>query len=160
MVRMKVKVVGLEQHTLNPVVIITDPDETGYLPILIGPSEAYAISQGLEGKRMPRPMTHDLLKNTIEALGATVERVVIHDMREETFSARIYLKTERGEIDLDARPSDAIALALRADAPIYISEELAAKAVHSNRVEDPEMEAFRRFLDSVSPEDFQRNIQG
>ena len=62
MVRMKVKVVGLEQHTLNPVVIITDPDETGYLPILIGPSEAYAISQGLEGKRMPRPMTHDLLK--------------------------------------------------------------------------------------------------
>ncbi|NLN27594.1 MAG: bifunctional nuclease family protein [Firmicutes bacterium] len=160
MVRMKVKVVGLEQHTLNPVVIITDPDETGYLPILIGPSEAYAISQGLEGKRMPRPMTHDLLKNTIEALGATVERVVIHDLREETFYARIYLKTERGEIDLDARPSDAIALALRADAPIYISEELAAKAVHSNRVEDPEMEAFRRFLDSVSPEDFQRNIQG
>jgi bifunctional DNase/RNase len=157
---MKVKVVGLEQHTLNPVVIITDPDETGYLPILIGPSEAYAISQGLEGKRMPRPMTHDLLKNTIEALGATVERVVIHDLREETFYARIYLKTERGEIDLDARPSDAIALALRADAPIYISEELAAKAVHSNRVEDPEMEAFRRFLDSVSPEDFQRNIQG
>lgn len=160
MVRMKVKVVGLEQHTLNPVVIITDPDETGYLPILIGPSEAYAISQGLEGKRMPRPMTHDLLKNTIEALGATVERVVIHDLREETFYARIYLNTERGEIDLDARPSDAIALALRADAPIYISEELAAKAVHSNRVEDPEMEAFRRFLDSVSPEDFQRNIQG
>ena len=70
------------------------------------------------------------------------------------------MNTERGVIDLVARPSDAIALALRADAPIYISEELAAKAVHSNRVEDPEMEAFRRFLDSVSPEDFQRNIQG
>lgn len=160
MVRMKVKVVGLEQHTLNPVVIITDPDETGYLPILIGPSEAYAISQGLEGKKLPRPMTHDLLKNTIEALGATVDRVVIHDLREETYYARIYLSSERGDVDLDARPSDAIALALRVDAPIYISEELAAKAVQSNRAEDPEMEAFRRFLETVSPEDFQRNIQG
>lgn len=160
MVRMKVKVVGLEQQTLNPVVIITDPDETGYIPILIGPSEAYAISQGLEGQRLPRPMTHDLLKHVVEALGAKVERVLIHDLREETYYARIYFTTEQGEIDLDARPSDAIALALRTDSPIYISEELAAKAVHSNRADDEEMEEFRRFLEHISPEDFQRNIQG
>lgn len=160
MVRMKVKVVGLEQQTLNPVVIITDPDETGYIPILIGPSEAYAISQGLEGQKLPRPMTHDLLKNVVEALGATVDRIIIHDLREETYFARVHFKTPQGEIDLDARPSDAIALALRTDAPIYISEELAAKAVQSNRADDDEMEEFRRFLEDLSPEDFQRNIQG
>lgn len=160
MVRMKVKVVGLEQQTLNPVVIITDTDETGYIPILIGPSEAYAISQGLEGQKLPRPMTHDLLQNVVEALGAQVNRIVIHDLREETYYARIYFDTPQGEIDLDARPSDAIALALRTEAPIYISEELAQRAVISNRSEDEEMEEFRRFLEHISPEDFQRNIQG
>lgn len=159
MVRMKVKVVGLEQHTLNPVVIITDTNETGYIPILIGPSEAYAISQGLEGHKLPRPMTHDLLHNVIETLGAKVERIVIHDLKDETYYARIHFDTPNGKLDVDARPSDAIALAVRSDAPIYISDEVAAKAVIANKAMDEEMEEFRRFLDSVSPEDFQRNIQ-
>lgn len=160
MVRMKVKVVGLEQQTLNPVVIITDTDETGYIPILIGPSEAYAISQGLEGQKLPRPMTHDLLHNVVEAMGAKVERIVIHDLKDETYYARIQLKTVQGPKDIDARPSDAIALALRSEAPIYISDEIAARAVIANRAVDDEMEEFRRFLEDLSPEDFQRNIQG
>lgn len=160
MVRMKVKVVGLEQQTLNPVVIITDAEETGYIPILIGPSEAYAISQGLEGQKLPRPMTHDLLHNVVEAMGAKVKRIVIHDLKDETYYARIQLETPQGQKNVDARPSDAIALALRSEAPIYISDEIAARAVIANRAVDDEMEEFRRFLEDLSPEDFQRNIQG
>ena len=128
MVRMKVKVVGLDQNNMVPVVIITDRDENGFIPIVIGPAEASAISNGLEGRKYERPMTHDLMKNLIDSLNAKVDRIVIHDLRDETYYARIYLKTKDGEIDVDARPSDAIALALRIDAPIYVSEEVAAVA--------------------------------
>jgi len=160
MVRMHVKVVGLDQNTMVPVVIITDRDEKGFIPIVIGPAEAGAISEGLEGKKRPRPMTHDLLKNLIEALHAKVERVVIHDLRDETYYARIYLKTRDGETDIDARPSDAIALALRTDAPIYVSEEVAARALQVNQQQaDEDMEEFRKFLETVTPEDFLRNFQ-
>jgi Uncharacterized conserved protein len=161
MVRMKVKVVGLDQNNMVPVVIITDRDENGFIPIVIGPAEAAAIRNGLEGRKHERPMTHDLLKDMIESLGAKVDRVVIHDLRNETYYARIYLKTRDGEIDIDARPSDAIALALRTDAPIYISEEVAAVALMVNKPqEDEEMEEFRKFLDSVTPEDFKQLFQG
>lgn len=159
MVRMKVKVVGLEQHSMNPVVIITDPEEKGFIPILIGPSEAQAISQGMEGLKLPRPMTHDLLKNVIDGLGAKVTRIVIHDLKDETYYAKVILASEKGEIEVDARPSDAIALALRVDAPIYVSDEIAARAVISNTPADEEMEAFRRFLEDLTPEDFQRNLR-
>lgn len=157
MVRMKVKVVGLDQEKMLPIVIITDHDEKGFIPIVIGPVEAGAISTGLEGKKYERPMTHDLLKNVIEKLGAEVERVVIHDLRHETYYARIDLRTDNGLIGVDARPSDAIALALRTDAPIFVSDKVAAKALLVNRVEDDEeMEEFRQFLKDVTPEDFKR----
>lgn len=157
MVRMKVKVVGLDQHNMVPVVIITDDDEKGFIPIVIGPVEAGAISTGLEGKKYERPMTHDLLKDTIEKLGADVERIVIYDLQNETYFARIEMETENGSIDIDARPSDAIALALRMGAPIFVSDEVAAKALLVNEVEDDdEMEDFREFLEKVTPEDFKR----
>ncbi|MFS8524040.1 MAG: bifunctional nuclease family protein [Limnochordales bacterium] len=157
---MKVKVVGLDQNTLIPVVVITDMDESGFIPILIGPAEAQAISMHLDDKSKPqRPMTHDLLKNILDELDVKVERIVISDLREEIYYARVLLKTEKGTFEIDARPSDAIALAVRADAPIYVSEEVAARAVISNKQpDDEEMEAFRRFLDQVNPEDFQRNL--
>lgn len=159
MVRMKVKVVGLEQHSMNPVVIITDADEKGFIPILIGPSEAQAISQGMEGQNMPRPMTHDLLKNIVNALGAKVKRIVIHDLKEETYYANVVVESGGKEIEVDARPSDAIALALRVEAPIYVSEEIAARAVIANTKADEEMEEFKRFLEDLSPEDFERNLK-
>lgn len=157
---MKVKVVGLDQNNMVPVVIITDHDEKGFIPIVIGPAEAGAISHGLEGRKHPRPLTHDLLKNLIESFDGKVDRVLIHDLRDETYFARIYIKTESGEREIDARPSDAIALALRVDAPIFVSEEVAAKALVVNAPEDDEeMEEFRKFLDEVTPDDFQRNIK-
>ena len=160
MVRMKVKVVGLDQNSMVPVVIITDRDEKGFIPIVIGPAEAGAISEGLEGKSRPRPMTHDLIKNLIDTLNAKVERIVIHDLREETYYARICLKTADSEVDVDARPSDAIALALRTDAPIYVSEEVAARALQVNQPQqDDDMEEFRKFLETVTPEDFHRNFK-
>lgn len=155
MVRMKVKVVGIDQHTMMPVVVITDAEERGFIPIIIGPAEANAITIQMEGIKPPRPITHDLLKNVLDGFGAKVSRVVITDLKDETYYARIYLKTAQGEIDIDARPSDAIALALRTDAPIFISEEVAAKAMVIHRDdEDEELEEFRKFLDNVTPEDF------
>lgn len=157
---MKVKVVGLDQNTLIPVVVITDMEESGFIPILIGPAEAQAISTHLDKSKPQRPMTHDLLKNILDELDVRVERIVISDLREEIYYARVLLKTEKGTFEIDARPSDAIALAVRADAPIYVSEEVAARAVISNKQpDDEEMEAFRRFLEEVNPEDFQRNLR-
>lgn len=160
MVKMKVKIVGMDQNTMIPVVVITDAEEKGFIPILIGHAEAAAILSELEGTRPQRPMTHDLMKSLIEALNAKVDRVVICDLKEETYFARIIVKTADGVKELDARPSDAIALALRTGADVYISEEVAARALIANKpIDDREMEEFRKFLDEVSPEDFQKNFR-
>lgn len=159
MVRMKVKVVGLDQNTLIPVVVITDMDESGFIPILIGPSEAQAISSHMERNKPQRPMTHDLTMTLLEELDAEIERIVISDLREEVYYARVRVKSPKGNFEIDARPSDAIALALRAEAPIYVSDEVASRAVISNMRSDDEMEQFRRFLEGVNPEDFQRNLK-
>lgn len=149
MLQMKVKVVGIDQNTMMPVVIITDTDEKGFIPILIGQAEANAILYELEGIKPPRPITHDLLKNLVDAFNAKVDRIVICDIQNETYFARIVLKSKDGQTDVDARPSDAIALALRTGAPIYITEEVASKALSDSEsaTVDPEMEEFRRFLD-------------
>ncbi|HET7559960.1 MAG TPA: bifunctional nuclease family protein [Limnochordia bacterium] len=156
---MKVKVVGVDQHHLRPVVVITDTEEKGYMPILIGDAEAKAIRRALAGEPVPRPMTHDLFKDVLDSFGAKVEKVVIHDLKDETYFARIYLRTRDGLVDIDARPSDAIAVSLRTNAPIFVSEDVAAQALIANGpVADDELETFRRFLDKLTPEDFERNL--
>lgn len=161
MVRMKVKVVGIDQNSMMPVVVITDVEEKGFIPILIGPAEAQAISIQMEGMKPPRPITHDLLKNMLDTLNTKVDRVVISDLKDETYFAKIYVKSRDGEMEVDARPSDAIALALRSDSPIYVSEEVAAKALVANKpIDDDEMEAFRKFLEGLTPGDFERNLKG
>lgn len=160
MVKMKVKIVGMDQNTMIPVVVITDTDEKGFIPILIGHAEAAAILSELEGTRPQRPMTHDLLKNLIDTLEAKVDRVVICDLKDETYFARIVVETPTGRKELDARPSDAIALALRAQVDVYVSEEVAARALIANKpIDDREMEDFRKFLEDVKPEDFQKNFR-
>lgn len=157
---MKVKVVGLDQSTMHPIVIITDYEEKGYIPILIGPTEADAIRRGLVGEKVARPFTHELVKGMLDAVGAKVDRVVIHDLQDEVYFARIYLKFRGGEVDIDARPSDSIALAVRMDAPIYVTDEVAARAVIENQpYDDKELEDFRRFLEKVTPDDFARNFR-
>ena len=169
MVRLKVKVVGLDQLTMVPVVVITDYEEKGFIPIMIGVWEATAISQGLEGQKLPRPMTHDLFKNVLDALDVKIDRILIHDLRDETYYARICLKTKDGELSIDARPSDAIALALRSGAPIYISDEVAEQALISIKpvkpmemkpIDEEEIAEFRRVLEDLSPDEFLKKLQG
>jgi len=159
-VRMKVKVVGIDQHSMMPVVVIADDEERGFIPIVIGPAEANAITLQLEGIKPPRPITHDLLKSMLDSFNAKVDRVVISDLKDETYYARIFVRTKDGEVDIDARPSDAIALALRVQAPIYISEEVAAKAMITNKpIDDKEVEEFKKFLENLTPGDFEKNLK-
>jgi bifunctional DNase/RNase len=124
MIPVKVKEIAFDV-SMNPVVLLVDEAEVKVLPIWIGPFEAHAIAMALEGVEPPRPMTHDLLKKVCDHLGAGVSRVVISDVRDGTYYAELYLRRNGEETVLDARPSDAIALALRSVAPIFISEKLA-----------------------------------
>ncbi len=169
MVRVKVKLVGIDQVAMCPVVVVTDMDEQHFLPIMVGPAEANAIAMELEGIRPPRPLTHDLMRDLLSKLDAQVDRVVISDLRDETYYGCIVLKTVAGKVEVDARPSDAIALALRTQSPIFVSDTVANQAMIADRGtadekasadnHDQEAEEFRRFLDNLTPDDFRRNLQ-
>ncbi len=121
-----VRVSLMSQHRI---VVLREEEGERYLPIWIGPFEADAITIQLQEMEVSRPLTHDLLKNVIELLGGDVIRVVINDLQNDTFYARIVLQNETGEtIEVDSRPSDAIALAVRVDAPIYVEDEVMDRA--------------------------------
>lgn len=123
LLRVKVKAVTLDQGG-SFLVLLCDEEETKILPIAIGPFEAQAIALVLQGKMPPRPLTHDLLKTLCENLGGTVEKVTITDILDSTFYAEIYVRQDGETLVIDSRPSDAIALALRCDAPIYMNPKL------------------------------------
>lgn len=142
------------------VVLLKDTTSERYLPIWIGPFEAEAIAMALQRIKTPRPMTHDLLKNVIEQLGATVSHILINELTDNTFHGRIVMDVSGRHMEIDSRPSDAIALAARFNVPIYVAEEVMAQAsiVPSAELEPlepvtPEEEerlsAFRDFLDSL-----------
>ncbi len=145
----------LDPVSNTPIVILKKPAENVYLPIWIGVFEANAIALQLEGVQTPRPMTHDLLRATIERLGAMVESVEVHALIENTFHATIHLRSRGGQpIELDARPSDAIALALRCGAVIRVAESVFrdAHAVDFSSRESSEAQ-LREWLESLSPEE-------
>jgi len=123
MIKMEIKTVTADQGG-NFLVLLMDDDEKKVLPISIGPLEAQAIALVLQGEIPPRPMTHDLLKTVCETLGGVLEKVVITDIRESTFYAEIYLQHNDETVIIDSRPSDALALALRCDTPIYMENRL------------------------------------
>ncbi|MBI2873730.1 MAG: bifunctional nuclease family protein [Firmicutes bacterium] len=123
-VEMKVVSIGLDPRTSQPVLILRDGTRNRLLPIWIGALEANAIALEMEGIKPPRPMTHDLLRNLLDLIGARVQGVLISDIKEETFYAMITLATSRDTLEIDSRPSDAIALALRTKAPIYAAEKV------------------------------------
>ena len=123
MIKMEVKTVTADQGG-NFLVLLMDDEEKKVLPISIGPLEAQAIALVLQGEEPPRPLTHDLLKSVCEKLGGVMEKVVITDIRENTFYAEIYLQHNNETIVVDSRPSDAIALALRFQAPVYMITKL------------------------------------
>ncbi len=162
MIEMKVRGIAVDPNLKTPAVILTDDDEKRYLPIWIGVPEATAIFIQLNEQTLPRPMTHDLLKNTIDALGAKVIKVLVNDINQNTFFARIFLEFLDGgdKIDLDARPSDAIALALRTGAPIFVAEKVVVNATIPDKEKyKEEMSDFKKFLEHLSPKDF-RDLHG
>ena len=145
----------------TPVVMLRETGERSrVLPILIGGPEASAIHSAIEGIVPPRPLTHDLVITLVQALGATLERVVITEVREHTYYAELHLRTASGQTVVSSRPSDAIALAVRVDAPIFAEESLldeAAVEMEPESEEDDEeaiLDEFRDFLDDIRPDDF------
>jgi uncharacterized protein len=154
MVKMEIKGLLMDPVSNMPVVILRDADDGVFLPIWVGIFEANAIAIEMEKVTTPRPMTHDLLKNVLAELETTVDRVVINDLRDNTFFARIYLSRGESRWNIDSRPSDAIALALRSKAEIFVEEGVLEKSRtlrSENEEQDPER--LRKWLEEVNPED-------
>ena len=173
----------LTMHNSQYVVMLKEKEAERYLPIFIGPAEANAIAIKLRGEDLPRPLTHDLLRNIIEMLGASVNSIKISDLMNDTFYAKIILNVEDGQMEIDARPSDALALAVRVEVPIYAEESVLEKAgISLDKVEEAErmvaeekeagtegrgkktsdeelkrLSAFSDFIDGLDLEDFDKN---
>ncbi|MEN9205879.1 MAG: bifunctional nuclease family protein [Thermostichales cyanobacterium SZTDM-1c_bins_54] len=159
MIEMHVAGIAIDATNQSPIVILRDTHERRALPIWIGRAEANAILQALDEDKPPRPMTHDLLVNAWTTWGVEVEKVIIHALQDNTFFAVI--STVQGETrhSIDARPSDAIAIALRVGAPIWVVEEvmLEASIPMNQDADEQEREAFHEFVQNVSPKDFVRH---
>lgn len=152
-VKMGVKALIVDPIANMPVVILRDDTETNLLPIWVGLFEANAIALQMEGVTTPRPMTHDLLKNVIEKIQGDVVRVVINALEENTFYAQIHLRVADRELLVDSRPSDAIALALRTNAPVFVEEEVLEKSRRSDESADGRNSArLRKWLEEVDPD--------
>jgi uncharacterized protein len=142
----------------QPIVLLKTREGNKFLPIWIGHPEAAAILMKLQGANTPRPMTHDLMDDMLEKLQAECTRVSVTELRENTFYASIQLRIDGREVEIDSRPSDALALAVRTQAPIFAHEDVIAESAieFEHEVEDQEdvVDKFKEFLDNVSPEDF------
>src|SRR5688572_21159091 len=156
--RMQIYGVSFDMVGKQPIVLLKTTDGNRFLPIWIGHPEAAAILMRLQGASTPRPMTHDLLCDLLEQLDARCERVSVTELRDNTFYATITISVGGQEVEIDSRPSDALALAVRTDAPIFAAEEVIEESSieFEHEVEDQEevVEKFKDFLDNVSPEDF------
>jgi len=153
--QMKVDKLGIDLLTHDPVVILKDLEGKRYLPILIGPFEATAIALALEGTQVPRPLSHDLMRTMLESLHASLEQIVIHDIKDSTFFAKLIVRSNGDTQEIDARPSDCIALALRMQAPIYVSDKIVLEeTVPDKKAEQEEVQRFKRFIEELKPSDF------
>jgi bifunctional DNase/RNase len=153
MIEMNIKGLMVDPITNMPIIILRDKDGQRVLPIWVGVFEANAIALQMENVTTPRPMTHDLLKNVICDLKADIQKIVVSDLRENTFYALIYLTVNGEPVAVDARPSDAIALALRAQAPIFVEDRVIDHAKTVDFVPDKEnSERLQKWLESLDPE--------
>jgi uncharacterized protein len=151
---MVIKGLMVDPVTNMPIVILRDKDGQKVLPIWVGIFEANAIALQIENVATPRPMTHDLLRNIIQDLNASVQKIVVCDLQDNTFYALIYLNLNGGTVAIDARPSDAIALALRTRAPIYVEETVIDNAKTFDPVpEKADSERLHKWLESLDPDD-------
>ncbi|MEE8420405.1 MAG: bifunctional nuclease family protein, partial [Dehalococcoidales bacterium] len=128
MIEMNIDSIRVSLMNYQRVVILKEKDARRYLPIWIGPSEADAIAVKLQGVNVPRPLTHDLLSSVIDSLGANIDSIIVNDLKSDTFYAKIVLNVDGGQVEIDSRPSDALALAVRADVAIYADEAVLDKA--------------------------------
>jgi hypothetical protein len=164
MLEVRLAAVRVDLSSNNPVLLLQEKDGERSLPIFIGAPEATAIAYAIQGVPVPRPMTHDLMKDLVEVLGATVTRVVVTEVRDETYYAEIHLAVGERRFEVSSRPSDAVALAARTGAPLFVADDLMEESGILVEVsEDDETKdapvdevvvEFREFLDSVRPEDF------
>ncbi len=154
-IEMTIKGLMIDPITNMPIIILRDQDGQRILPIWVGVFEANAIALQIENVQTPRPMTHDLLKNVIGDLSAQVERIVVTDLKENTFYALIHLRTNGHSIEIDARPSDAIALALRTRSPIFVEEAVIqnARSVESSREPSMDVTRLQKWLENLSDEE-------
>ncbi|HEY9867112.1 MULTISPECIES: bifunctional nuclease family protein [Planktothrix] len=155
MIEMKVAGIALDAATRSPIILLRDAVERRALPIYVGQDQAKSILGALENHKPPRPLTHDLFVNLLETWDMTLEKIIIHSLQDSTFYAVLIVR--QGEIrkEIDARPSDAIAIALRTDSPIWVMEEVIADAsIPVDRdADEAERRAFRDFISNLSPSD-------
>jgi uncharacterized protein len=154
LIEMTIKGLMVDPITNMPIIILRDKDGQKVLPIWVGIFEANAIALQIENVATPRPMTHDLLRNVIHDLKATVQKIVVSDLQENTFYALIYLSVREETVAVDARPSDAIALALRTRAPIFVEDSVIdhAKTVDFSS-EKTDADRLQKWLESLDPDD-------
>ncbi len=159
MQRMTIYGVSFDMVGKQPIVLLKTVDGNKFLPIWIGHPEAAAILMKLQGASTPRPMTHDLLSEVLEQMDAKCERVSVTELRDNTFYASITVSMNGSELEIDSRPSDALALAVRTSAPIFAADDVIEESAiefEDGAPEDQEevVDKFKEFLDNVSPEDF------
>ena len=161
MIEMRVMGIALDTRTGSPIVVLNDKENLRALPIWIGSSEASSIIRVIEKIEVARPMTHDLICSILEETGYMLERVEIHDVSEDTYFANLVLVNDAGEeLNIDSRPSDAIAIALRTESPIYVTENVIAEATISTNKSNDERDAkdFHDFIQNLKPSDFKKFI--
>jgi hypothetical protein len=160
MIEMQVAGIALDAITKSPIVLLKDPSERRALPIYIGQDQARAIIQALEGQTPPRPLTHDLFVNLMEEMSLVLERIIIHALQDNTFYAVMTVRQGETRKEIDARPSDAIAIALRTKSSIWVMEEVIADASIpvDQDADEAEREAFRAFVSNLSPKDFVQRL--
>ncbi len=158
MQEMSIYGVSFDMVGKQPIVLLKTLDGNKFLPIWIGHPEAAAILMKLQGASTPRPMTHDLVTDILGHLDAQVVRIAVTELRDNTFYAQITVQQNGAEVEIDSRPSDAIALAIRADAPIFAADDVIEESAiefEGEEVNEEEMVAeFKRFLDNVTPDEF------
>ena len=156
LIEMKVKFLTFDPSSNGFVVFLVDGENKHALPIWIGPFEANAIALKLKKASSPRPLTHDLIRNLIDALNGKISHVVVNDLKENTYYGLIYIEAKKGELVIDSRPSDAIAIALGAEAPIFVEEDVLHRT--KNAVLDKEgrelPDRIQELIENLKPEDF------
>jgi bifunctional DNase/RNase len=157
-VEVRIRGLMMDPATNMPIVVLKDVASDAVMPIWVGIFEANAIAIEIEKMAAPRPMTHDLTRNLIQNLNAQLERVVINELKDDTFYAVLWLRQGEEPVIIDARPSDAIALALRSDCPIYVAEQVmqSAKLNTSGPSDGPTTEQLRGWLEGLNDEDLGR----